>query len=659
MTSTDTPEPGGHAAARPNCSPARRWSGAAAPRRAGGTDGRLARLAAGRGRTRRRGVALVAVGGYGRGELSPRSDLDLLLLHDGVDPSGRRARRPALVPGLGPRPRLDHSVRTLAEAARWPRADLKAQLGLLDARHIAGDAELTAALRTARAGRLARPGAARGCPNCSSCARERAERHGELAFLLEPDLKEARGGLRDVTALRRRSPPPGSPTRPARASPRPSQRLLDVRDALHLVTGRATDRLALQDQDQVAAALGLLDADTLLRQIYEAARTIAYAGDVTWRDVDRVLRGPAGRAARPFARRSPAPGAAGAAARGAVPRRPLAEGVVEQDGEVVLARAARPARDPVLVLRAAAAAAQAGPAALPPRCTPAGRRRPGRCPRPGRPRRASSSVTLLGAGEPDRAGLGGAGGRGPDHPAAAGLGAGALPAAAQPGALWTVDRHLIETAVRAAALTRRVDRPDLLLVAALLHDIGKGWPGDHSRGRRGDRRATWPPGWASTRTTPRAWPLLVRHHLTLIETATRRDPDDPATVDLVAKTVGTAQAPGAAARAHRGRRHSPPARPPGAPGGPRWSPTWSSGWPPCWPATPCRRRDRATVGRARSGSPSRRLAPGRRRCRCTPRPGRPLGRPRPTNRSAGTALAVPGPPGAAGPRRRACSPCTG
>src|SRR5258707_9102483 len=67
-------------------------------------------------------------------------------------------------------------------------------------------------------------------------------------------------------------------------------RLLDARDALHLVTGRATDRLALQEQDQVAAALGLLDADTLLRQVYEAARRISYASDVTWREVGRVLR---------------------------------------------------------------------------------------------------------------------------------------------------------------------------------------------------------------------------------------------------------------------------------------------------------------------------------------------------------------------------------
>ncbi len=76
---------------------------------------------------------------------------------------------------------------------------------------------------------------------------------------------------------------------PAKDSPRPAP-ASSTYDALHLTTGRATDRLALQEQDQVAAELGLLDADTLLRQVYEAARVIAYAGDVTWREVGRVLR---------------------------------------------------------------------------------------------------------------------------------------------------------------------------------------------------------------------------------------------------------------------------------------------------------------------------------------------------------------------------------
>ncbi|OEV13560.1 protein-PII uridylyltransferase, partial [Streptomyces nanshensis] len=103
---------------------------------------------------------------------------------------------------------------------------------------------------------------------------------------------------------------------------------------------------------------------------------------------------------------------------------------------------------------------------------------------------------------------------------------------------FTVDRHLVETAVRAAALTRRVHRPDLLLTGALLHDIGKGWPGDHSlTGETITRDLAARIGFdgADTRTLA----ALVRHHLLLVETATRRNLDDPATIRSVADAVGS------------------------------------------------------------------------------------------------------------------------
>ncbi|RFU83346.1 HD domain-containing protein, partial [Streptomyces triticagri] len=103
---------------------------------------------------------------------------------------------------------------------------------------------------------------------------------------------------------------------------------------------------------------------------------------------------------------------------------------------------------------------------------------------------------------------------------------------------WTVDRHLVETAVRAAGLTRRVQRPDLLLVAALLHDIGKGWPGDHSvAGEVIARDVAARIGFDAADAAVLA--TLVRHHLLLVETATRRDLDDPATVRSVADAVAT------------------------------------------------------------------------------------------------------------------------
>jgi [protein-PII] uridylyltransferase len=474
------------------------------------------------------GTALVAVGGYGRGELSPRSDLDLVLLHDGaaVGPVADRLWYPIWDSAVA----LDHSVRKLSEARAVAAADLKAQLGLLDARHLAGDARLTAQLRSAVLADW-RARAAERLPELRELGQARAERHGELSFLLEPDLKESRGGLRDVVALDAIAASwLADAPREGLAAAR--QRLSDVRDALHLVTGRATERLSLQDQDQVAAALGLLDADTLLREVYRAARTIAYAGEVTWRSVDRVLaeRRSRGRRAllRPF----------GGGGRVAAVREPLAEGVVAHDGEAVLAQAARPAADPVLPLRAAAAAAQNGlPVAHATVRRLAAETRALPVPWPTEAR--EQLVTLLGAG---RACL-------PVWEAleAEGLIDRLLPdwervrCRPQRNAVhtWTVDRHLVETAVRAAALTRQVARPDLLLVAALLHDLGKGWPGDHSEAGEVIVRDLAPRmGFDQEDTETLA--LLVRHHLLLVETATRRDPDDPATVELIAKTVGGA-----------------------------------------------------------------------------------------------------------------------
>ncbi|MBV6703368.1 nucleotidyltransferase domain-containing protein, partial [Kitasatospora aureofaciens] len=265
------------------------------------------------------GVALVAVGGYGRGELSPRSDLDVLLLHAG--PLDRALPERIWYPVWDAGTALDHSVRTVAEARAVAAADLKAQLGLLDARHIAGDQSLTAALRSAVLADWRASAPAR-LPELRELGRERAERHGELSFLLEPDLKEARGGLRDVVALNAVAAT-WLADAPRDGLDAAALRLADVRDALHLATGRATERLSLQDQDQVAERLGVLDADALLRQVYEAARTVAYASDVTWRAVDRVLAARAGRGRRVARLAFPFTGAgrgAGAVARGAVER---------------------------------------------------------------------------------------------------------------------------------------------------------------------------------------------------------------------------------------------------------------------------------------------------------------------------------------------------
>jgi [protein-PII] uridylyltransferase len=476
------------------------------------------------------GVALVATGGYGRRELLPGSDLDVLLVHDDITSIGAVADRvwyPIWDSGV----HLDHAVRTVPEARQTAATDLKVALGLLYARHIAGDTMLSRRLREAVLQDW-RASAATRLADLRDIYKERWPAEGELAFLLEPDLKKSKGGLRDTHAIHAAAaawvaPAPGPRVRAA------YEVLLDVRHALHEVTGRRSDRLVFQEQDEVAKVAGLLDADTLLRVLAGAARTISYAVDHTFRQVDRSLA-----ADRAFLAGAKPSGASPAAdrRRRRAERRPLADGVVEQDGEVMLARSADPASDPVLLLQAAAAAAQAG---LP--LAPRTLERLAACPPlpvPWPPEARDALITLLGAGQaavrvwealdqeglvtfllPDWERVRNRPQRNPLHK-------------------YTVDRHLVETAARAAALTREVSRPDLLLLAAFGHDMGKGWPGDHSvSGAVVARDLAWRIGYG-----PEDAAFLgeaVQYHLLLPQVATRRDLDDPDTVRRVAELVGS------------------------------------------------------------------------------------------------------------------------
>jgi [protein-PII] uridylyltransferase len=102
---------------------------------------------------------------------------------------------------------------------------------------------------------------------------------------------------------------------------------------------------------------------------------------------------------------------------------------------------------------------------------------------------------------------------------------------------FTVDRHVCECAVNAGELIDRVDRPDLLVVGALFHDIGKGWPGDHTVvGIDLVRDIGARMGYAADDTA--VLMDMVRYHLLLPEVATRRDLSDDGTIGMVAEAVG-------------------------------------------------------------------------------------------------------------------------
>ncbi|MYW75007.1 HD domain-containing protein, partial [Pseudonocardia sp. SID8383] len=222
-------------------------------------------------------------------------------------------------------------------------------------------------------------------------------------------------------------------------------------------------------------------------------------------------------------------------------RRPLDSGVVEHAGEVGLARDASAAKDPALVLRVAATAARTGlPISAGTLSRLADTAPELRAPWP---RTALAELlALLGTGKAavavveslDRTGLWGR--LFPEWGAVRDL------PPRDRTHVWTVDRHLVEVCAEAARLTTRVARPDLLLVGALLHDIGKGRGGDHSVvGESLVRQIGERLGLREGDLVLLA--AMVRHHLLLPHTATRRDPEDPATVSRVLETLREAVAP--------------------------------------------------------------------------------------------------------------------
>lgn len=481
-----------------------------------GTPPPLARRGSTPPRTGTEGLALMAVGSLGRRELPPFGDLDLVLVHDGRPEIAAIADAlwyPVWDAGL----RLDHSVRSVAEAVAVASTDVKAGLGLLDARLVAGDAELAARLRTATLASWRQAGS-RLLPALRDLRRGRARQVGELAFLLEPDLKEAYGGLREGQVLRavaaaQLADEPTSEVEAAYAF------LLDVRDELRRRAGRPSDVLVRQEQRPVAVALGLTGEDALLREVSLAGRRLAFVADETWRRVEATLvRRPRSRYRR-------------------VRREPMAEGVVRQGDEVVLARDARPAADPGLLLRAAAAAARAD-LLLSPYTLKVLAVHSQAMPEPWPAEVRWSFLRLLASGRSAVAVL--------EQLDQEGLLSRLIPEwdrvrslpQRHPWHRFTVDRHLVEAAAAAAELTRDVDRPDLLLVSALLHDIGKGWPGDHSEvGEPIAAAIAARMGFGEADVVVVG--TLVRHHLLLPDTATRRDMDDPATIDRVAETIGS------------------------------------------------------------------------------------------------------------------------
>ena len=456
-------------------------------------------------------VALVAVGGYGRGELAPYSDLDIMLIHDGaknIDDLASEIWYPIWDSGL----KLGHSVCTVKQATELAKSELDAATALLSVRLLAGDESLANEL-SVEGVKTWKAGASNRLPQLMQRVRDRQQDNGEVAFLLEPNLKEGYGGLRDIHALIWAEAAGVAISRSDRdALDAGRDVLMAVRVALHRHVGRAVEVMHLEDQDAVASLCGYRNADALVAALSNAGRSVSWVGDEVWARVAAAKTKP-------------------------VADQLLAPGVILHLGEIHLEETVDPATDPTLLLRVAASAA----------------RHKARIDRPTLDRLAQSCPPMpspwpVGAID-DFVGL-----LLTAHDAIPvlealdqrGLWVKVLPEWApnrskpQRNAYhrFTVDRHLWEATANAATWADRVARPDLLVLGALFHDIGKGYPGDHTEVGVAMVEKIGPRLGLNADDTQMIC-AMVKHHLLLPDVATRRDLADSATIMMVAEEVKT------------------------------------------------------------------------------------------------------------------------
>ncbi len=466
-------------------------------------------------RPEQHGVALLAVGGYGWGHLWPQSDLDVVLLHEpnvDIGPIAERLWYPIWDRGLA----LGHFVGTVADAVTAAGEELDRATAFLDTRRIVGEERLVHQF-TRQIDDLWRGESDRYLSELAVVVDERHRHSGDVAFTIEPDLKQGRGGIRDIQSMRWASRAvPGFAFDLLHGLADEVDMLLATRVALHRHTGRPDDVVALDTQDAVAESMGYPRAEDLMARVAEVGRSVAWNSDQLW---ERYERRRVGRRPRPAV--------------------PISDRVVVRNDYLEIAPGIDVAAQPLLLLELAELAAHRDIAIG--RDTLADFAESGWAipePWPEAARQRLANIFLAGRAAIDVV-------EDLDH---YGLMTQLLPeweavrCKPQRNVLhtFTVDRHLCEAAANTAIFADSVDRPDLLAVGALLHDIGKGFPGDHTEVGMEvieaiASRMGYPPEEAAVLID------LCRLHLLLPDAATRRDLADPGTIRAVAAAVDSVE----------------------------------------------------------------------------------------------------------------------
>ena len=482
--------------------------------------------------------ALIAVGGYGRKHMCLHSDVDLLIVFDGtIGAAEERAIKAVLHPLWDLRLDVGHHIRELTETAVVDTDNPEYLVALCDARFVAGDRKVFERFSQV----CLKPGRAREEATLQALLDLMKQRHQQFQgtlYQLEPDVKDTPGALRDVTAARlierltRRERPQGPQADRLREA---EDFMLRIRSILHLERGRNLNVLTHELQDTVASVFGSpgdssgARVEALMSTYFHHARIISRALDVARksssppptgettplgnglvRDRETRSRSPTAHWPRSSRRRGSAPSrprsrraapclGAGPDLRGAS-RRPVLTGALLPDH----GRARLPAphaAPPAGSLRGALGHARQRSAGA-------------HVSRSSRRSTASSSGTSTTSTRSTSTRCG--------------------PSAAS--------RRLCEPATRSrrrfGGILKELERPELLVVALLFHDVGKWTNKNHCE--EGVRMAE-----GALRRISLDEPdiatvsFLIRHHLQMSMAAFRRDTDDPTVVEQFAKIVGT------------------------------------------------------------------------------------------------------------------------
>jgi len=262
------------------------------------------------------GAALLALGGYGRRELFPFSDIDLLLVHDGLArPELERLAAAVFHPLWDAGLEVGHGVRTLAGCIEDATDDFFFRVALLDGRLVAGSEALFDNLVAEYRHRFIDGNRREFFHQMTAHRQQRHQRFGMHTYLLEPHVKESRGGLRDIhtmlwtarvlfglASLDDMEAAGLLTADEMRVFAEAWDKLVRIRNRLHYLSGRRNDRLFFEHQEEMARAFGyhdrggVLAVERFMRDVHDALQTVAVTTDLFFEHAREVLGAGAGSA---------------------------------------------------------------------------------------------------------------------------------------------------------------------------------------------------------------------------------------------------------------------------------------------------------------------------------------------------------------------------